>query len=101
MAGANEVAVLTFHGTASPSVASTDLLYIDVMMSQNGAAFGTTLTGYAAEGFGDGVASVSVSKRIPLVQGTSYVFGAGFGSNAGLNVAAGAYCQGTVTIAKL
>lgn len=99
-AGLNEVAIVSFHGTASPSVATSDLLYIDVMISQNGAAFTTALSGYSAEGFGDGTAHASVTKRIPLVQGTSYVFGSGFGSNNVMNASVG-YCQGTVTIAKL
>ena len=96
---AKEVAVVTFHGTASPSAAVNDVLYIDVMVSQNGGAFNAVTVGYSAESMQDGTANASVSKRIPLTQGTSYVFGTGFSSKAAVSVNAG-YCQGVVSIQK-
>ena len=48
---------------------------------------------------GDNVAHVGISKIVPLVAGTSYVFGAALASNVPETVANGG-CNGIVVIGK-
>jgi hypothetical protein len=99
MATAGDVAVVNVHGTATPSNPSTDVLYINVMASVNGAAYAVQTLTDSAESMSDGTANASVSKRINLVAGSTYVFAAGFSSNASVAIST-AYCEGTVIIVK-
>jgi|GEM_PF-5990011 len=98
-ASAGEVAVATFHGTATPSNPATDVLYINVMMSKNGGTFLAQTATDSAESMSDGTANASVSKRISLTAGATYSFGAGFSANGQVAISTG-YCEGTVLIVK-
>jgi hypothetical protein len=97
-ATAGDIAVVNFHGTATPSNPATDVLYINVMTSLNGNAFNIQTLTDSAESMSDGTANVSVSKRITLGNG-NYVFGAGFSSNFAVSISTGV-CEGTVLIIK-
>jgi hypothetical protein len=98
--GVTEIAVINIHGTGSPSAAVNDVLYIVPMASVNGAAFASVMPSTdSAASLSVGTANASVSKRITLAQNTTYIFGAGFASNAAVTISA-AYCQGTVTIIR-
>jgi hypothetical protein len=98
VAGAGEVAVVTFAGTISIIGGGSPLLSFHVMTSVNGGsptvASATPILNYVV-GFGGG----SATKRIPLTAGSSYVFGAGFGSDTAANLDLGR-CQGTVIITR-
>ncbi|HLM73778.1 MAG TPA: hypothetical protein VK459_13830, partial [Polyangiaceae bacterium] len=99
-ASAGDVAIVNVHGTATPSNPATDVLYINVMTSVNGGAtFQVQTATDSAESMADGTANASVSKRINLVAGTTYIFGAGFSSNTAVAISTG-YCEGTVMIVK-
>jgi hypothetical protein len=101
-AQANEVAIIHVHGTGSPTAAVTDILYIVPMVSTNGGANFTSVLAAntdSAESLQDGTANASVTKRYPLIAGTSYIFAAGFASNSALTINPG-YCQGVVMIVK-
>ncbi len=99
VATSGDVAVVNFHGTATPSNAVNDVLYINVMTSVNGAGFAAQTLTDSAESMSDGTANASVSKRITLNAGSTYVFGAGFSSNAAVSISTG-FCEGTVLIVK-
>jgi hypothetical protein len=100
-AGAGEFAVVMFQGTVQITPAASDVFYTDVLMSQNGAAFtvATTNSAVAPVDLNSGAAHVGISKRIPLVAGTTYVFAAGFAMNAAQTATAG-LCHGVVMITK-
>lgn len=98
-AATGDVAIVNVHGTAAPSNPVTDVLYINVMTSVNGGAFSVQTLTDSAESMSDGTANASVSKRINLVAGWTYVFAAGFSSNSAVTVSTG-YCEGTVLIVK-
>jgi hypothetical protein len=67
--------------TVAPSAAVIDVLYVDSMVSANGAAFVAASNYPAVESMSDGTASAGLSTRKELTTGTSYVFGAGMSAN--------------------
>ncbi|AKT41831.1 hypothetical protein [Chondromyces crocatus] len=95
---ANEVAIITMNGLASPTTAS-EVLYLDVMSSQNGGAFTYITTNSSASELVTGIGTVSITKRVNLVQGTSYVFATGFVTVPVANIDVGT-CHGTVLIVR-
>jgi hypothetical protein len=100
VAAAGEVAVIAMSGTGAPSLAATDVLYINAMVSVNGGVLAQKNSFDSAESFSDGSAHTAVNLRYPLEAGKTYVFGAGFASNFPVTISPG-YCQGVVTIARL
>jgi hypothetical protein len=99
-AGSGEVAVLAFSATASPTAPVTDVLYINAMVAENGGQLLPKNTVDAAESLEDGAAHATIDLRYPLEAGKSYIFAAGFASNAPVSISPG-YCQGVVTIARI
>jgi Collagen triple helix repeat (20 copies) len=98
-AAAGEVAVIAMSAMGAPSLAATDVLYINAMVSVNGGVLAQKNTFDSAESFSDGSAHTSTNMRYPLEAGKTYVFGAGFASNFPVTINPG-YCQGVVTIAR-
>ena len=99
VAGPGEVAVIQLAGTGAPSQATSDLLYIFAMVSVNGAVFAQKNVNDSANALTGGTAAPSIVVRYPLETGKSYVFAAGFASNAALTIAPG-FCHGVVTILR-
>lgn len=99
LAGVGESALVNISATGSPTADANDVLYLDVMVSQNDGPFATVLAGYSADSMTSGTASPSTTKVIDLVAGTTYVFAAGFSSKAAVNINAG-YCQGSALITR-
>lgn len=95
----NEVAVINISGTASPTAPSTDVLYIEPLVSKDGGSYNLVLLGVAAESMIDGTAHASTSIVVPLEIGIEYRFAAGFGSNSPTDIGYGT-CQGTVQILR-
>jgi hypothetical protein len=94
----NEVAVINLQGTAAPNPAG-DFIFMSAGASQNGGAFNFISGYYNIDGMSDGAGSVSMSRRFPLTQGVSYVFGAGFQTQGAVTLVA-ATCHGMVTIVR-
>jgi hypothetical protein len=95
----NEIALIAVSATMTPSNASTDVLYIEPLVSKDGGPFNVVLLSVAAESAVDGTAHASTVIAVPLEVGIEYRFGAGFGSNSGYDVSTGT-CQGTVQIVR-
>jgi Collagen triple helix repeat (20 copies) len=98
-AGSGEVAVISLSATASPTMPVTDVLYIKAMVGENGGQLVEKNQVDAAESLSDGTAHPTLDLRYPLVAGKTYVFGAGFSTNAGVMISPG-YCYGVVTIVR-
>jgi hypothetical protein len=94
-----DVAVIDFSATASPTAPVTDVLYINAMASEDGGQMEPKNSVDAAESLQDGTAHATVSMRLPLVAGKTYVFGAGLASNSAVAISPG-YCIGVVTIVR-
>jgi len=103
-AGPNEVAVLSFQATATGRPADGgNLLLANIAVSTDG---GTTypvamrgrqhIVVYASSALA-GIAHVSTSQRVELVEGTEYIFGLMVGGGTTM---AGLTCTGTVTITR-
>jgi hypothetical protein len=99
IAGPGEVAVVQVNGTAAPSLGVNDVLYVEAMVSENGDAFEAATAFPSVESMSDGTGHASLSTRVDLSAGSTYVFGAGFSTNSQVHIN-GAFCQATVTIAK-
>jgi hypothetical protein len=95
----NEVAVFSLSATASPTSSSTDVLYVEPMVSKDGGLFQLYLLSVAAESMVDGTAHASTVITIPLEVGVHYVFQAGLASNSAASISVGS-CQGTVQILR-
>jgi hypothetical protein len=95
---ANEVALISMQGTIAPNPAG-DFIFLAPAASQNGGAMGFVSGWYNIDGMTDGAGSVSTSRRFPLTQGVSYVFGAGFQTQGDVTVVAST-CHGVVTIVR-
>ena len=99
-AGPNEVAIVGMNAAFAPSGASNDYLQLRVATSTDGYTFETLPDSLGTiDGIAGGVASVSIHRKIPLVAGLTYVFGAAF-KTVGPVVAAWTTCQGTATIVR-
>jgi hypothetical protein len=98
-AASGDVAVIDFSATASPTAPVTDVLYVDAMASEDGGQWQPKNIVDAAESLQDGTAHATVSMRLPLVAGRSYVFGAGLSTNSAVSISPG-YCIGVVTIVR-
>jgi hypothetical protein len=98
-AASGDVAVIDFSATGSPTEPKTDVLYIDAMASENGGQMEPKNSVDAAESLQDGTAHATVTMRLPLVAGKTYVFGAGLATNDKVTISPG-YCIGVVTIVR-
>jgi len=96
VAGANEIAIVDLEASVVLNAVSSAALYVSIAISENGAA-PPRVGAEGVEGFGDEVASAGVLRRVPLVAGTSYVFGTRFETAASVSVFR-SYCTGVVTI---
>lgn len=92
-----DVAMISISVTASAD-GDVDYLFAHPTVSVDGAAMTDALAYYSAAPFASGVAHVSSHKRVPLVAGKSYIFGAGLATENQPRVAQIVWCQGTVTI---
>jgi hypothetical protein len=99
-AGPGEVALVQVNGTAAPSLGVNDVLYVEAMFSENGGPFEAATAFPSVESMSDGTGHASLSARVALSAGSTYVFGAGFSTNDQVHIN-GAFCQATVTIAKV
>ena len=100
LAGPSEVAIATMGGFFAPSGQSNDFLQLFPVVSTNGASFATLGDSTTLDGLADGAAQASLRKRIPLIDGTTYVFGVAFRSG-GPVVNSFSRCDGTVTIVRI
>jgi hypothetical protein len=98
-AASGDVAVINFSATGSPTEPKTDVLYINAMASENGGQMEPKNSADAAESLRDGTAHATVTMRLPLVAGKTYVFGAGLATNDTVTINPG-YCIGVVTIVR-
>jgi len=98
-AASGDVAVINFSATGSPTAPKTDVLYLNAMASENGGQMEPRNSVDAAESLQDGTAHPTVSMRLPLVAGKTYVFGAGLATNSAVTISPG-YCIGVVTIVR-
>jgi hypothetical protein len=99
-AGPNEVALVSMNAYASPAGGSNDMLMLGVATSLDaGNTFTLVESTSTLDGMADGAAQVAMTKKIALVEGATYQFGAAFRTAAPL-VIGYATCQGTVTIVR-
>jgi hypothetical protein len=96
-AGANEVAVINTQVTGSPTSATNNVLYLNVMASQDSAAFATVSGQAQADTLSVGTTHVTHSHVQPLAAGSTYQWGTGLASNASVDMNV-AYCAGNVVI---
>jgi hypothetical protein len=98
VASAGESAVISVDATFMPNAALASLLNVTVAVGTNGAAL-SAVSPKSSESMQDGVAFASATKTMPLVAGTSYVFGVILETSASTG-AFSSSCMGTATIIK-
>lgn len=98
-AGPDEVAVASLHGYVGVSGPSEEGLRMSAALSQDNGPFERVSTFEMLDGFADGAAQVSTSRRIPLTEGATYVFGMEFRATSTVTMGI-SICQGTVLIAR-
>jgi hypothetical protein len=96
-----QVAIIQISGTAlmTPVATATQLYMAAVVSTDGGATFSFAGSTYAVDELNTGAANVGSVIRVPLTQGTSYIFGAGFLSNVTTTLT-GTTCMGVVQIVK-
>lgn len=103
VAGDNEWALIDMDTSVTVNSGTGGLLYLTAMVDM-GTGFVDTSTPPtpSVDGYGDGAASVSVTKHYALTSGTTYTFGAKIKSTGGAgSLTFGSwFCHGTVTIVK-
>jgi hypothetical protein len=100
VAGPSEVAIASMTAFFAPSGQSNDFLQLFPAMSTNGSLFAAVGNTTGIDGLADGAGQASVNKKIPLTEGTTYVFGAAFRAG-GPVINAFSWCDGTVTIVRI
>ena len=100
IAGANEVAIVNMGGFLAPSGLSNAGLWLSLATSSDGINF-TRYSQYpeSLTGIGHLAGYASTFRKIELVEGLPYVFGAEFVGSDSI-VVAYARCNGTVTIVR-
>jgi len=100
LAGPSEVAIATMNGFVAPSGQSNDFIQLKVAISEDGWPFEQVPGMPSIDALIGGAGQVSITKRIELLEGSTYVFGARFSS--GSPVTDGfSTCHGTVTVVRL
>jgi hypothetical protein len=99
-AGANEVAVVQVSGTVSPSVLVEGNLNIVVSRSLPFQPFVSVNAFPQSESLADGTASANAVAKVPLVDGYTYQFGAGFSGDQAIDVSVFS-CQGVVIVYRI
>ena len=96
---AGERALVTGFGTATPSNTATDVLYINIMVSEDYGPWLVKTYIDHAESMSDGTAQTSTYGEIDLEPGIAYRFATGFSSNASVAISTG-YCSLNALIVK-
>lgn len=97
---ANEVAIIHMSATAVPSAGTAaDVFGMGIVASQNGGAFNFIVANYNINAMVDNWTSVSTNKRVNLVQGVTYQWGAAFITGGSVTIE-GSSCHGTVMIVR-
>jgi hypothetical protein len=97
-----QVAVIQISGTAATSATSpvSELYMAPVVSTDGGTNFNFAATAYVIDSLPTGgSANTSTFVRVPLTQGTPYIFGAGFNSSATVTLDATS-CLGVMTIVR-
>ena len=84
--------MIAMSGTASPNAPINDVLYINAIVAENPGRLRRNPVD-PPESLQDGTGHATVNVRYALEAGKSYVFGAGFASNAPVSIRPG-FCQG-------
>ena len=100
-ATANEVAVFQLSGSALQATSATLNIFrgAPAFSTNGGSTFTFAATQYNLDQLNGGVASISSTVRIPLTQGTSYIFAPIFQTTVGVALTA-ASCHGTILIVR-
>jgi hypothetical protein len=99
LAGPNEVAIINMNGFLAPSGSINDFLQLRAAVSENWGIF-QPLPGFTTIDSVTPAGHVSVTKRLQLYEGVTYIFGAQFSTLAPL-VSGFSTCQGTIMIVRL
>ncbi|HEY8582815.1 MAG TPA: hypothetical protein VIL49_07700 [Capillimicrobium sp.] len=102
VAGPGETAIISVSATGSPTAAVNDVMYVNPMISVNGAEpfdrmLATDID--SAESLQDGTANATAQDMINLEAGKSYRWGVGMATNTPVTINPG-YCTGTIMIFK-
>jgi hypothetical protein len=95
-AGPGQVAVIAMQVTSSQA-AVNDVLYLNVMASENGGAFAAVSGQRQADTLNVSTTHVANSHVQPLTNGVAYIWGAGLATNAAQTILS-AECAGNVVI---